>query len=345
MSKTPPAPRRNAPVDTWVPPDTSPFAPFARELGVTVPVEPAFDEEAEVALEAACAQVLRHWRGNKLGPASAPTLSLRILNLVATPNSEMSELSRIISADPALSAGVLHVANSAASRGVEEVRTVREAVTRLGLEEVGRVAGALSAKSLFNPRMRQEQAAYGPLFSSLYQRAISIATVAGSLAMQRQMRSDTAYLGGMLHDVGKTVALRAVAGLALEGTHKLDVEHPLLERILDRVHVEIGSEVHQEWQLPQYLTVLAVRHHDPVIPDDRDFHDLHIVRLVAALADLRTQPRLAWRCSQEIVQSATALKLDPHGVRALSRELKQADDHVTNHFGLGNSQPPPPRNA
>jgi putative nucleotidyltransferase with HDIG domain len=319
-----------------------PFAPFARALGVEVPPEPpALVEEAELEELELAARVLDHCRRHKLGPASSPTLSLRILNLVASPGAEIAELSRIISADPALSAGILNVANSAYFRGVDEIETVRDAVTRLGLDEVGRVAGALSAKSLFNPKLKLELATFGPRFTGLYRRAVTVATAAATLAMRCRARSDRAYLGGMLHDVGRTVALRSVALLHLDHQVALGVGSPRLDRVLDRIHVELGAELHQEWQLPQYLTVLAVRHHDAEIPADEEFRDLHVVRLAAATYDLRAEPDLAWRASREIVQSAAALRVDPNGVRALAAELRQAEEKVSATFGLEGAAPAP----
>jgi HD-like signal output (HDOD) protein len=334
-----PAPGPPGSVDVDLTED-DPFAPFGKALGVAVPSEPPpLAEEEELEELELAARVLEHCRRNKLGPASSPTLSLRILNLVASPNAEISELARIISADPALSAGVLNVANSAYFRGLDEIETVRDAVTRLGLDEVGRVAGALSAKSLFNPKLKQELATFGPRFTSLYRRAVTVASAAATLAMRCRARSDRTYLGGMLHDVGRTVALRSLALLQLEHQVTLEAGSPRLERVLDRVHVELGAELHQEWQLPQYLTVLAVRHHDAEIPSDEEFRDLHVVRLAAAVHDLRAEPGFAWRASREIVQSAGALRVDPNGVRFLAAELRQAEEKVNTTFGLDRPAP------
>lgn len=339
-----PAPIGHPPRHDDAQPAGDPFTPFARALGVPVPVEPPpLGEEAELAELELAARVLEHCRRNKLGPASSPTLSLRILNLVASPGAEISELARIIAADPALSAGVLNVANSAYFRGVDEIETVRDAVTRLGLDEVGRVAGALSAKSLFNPKLRLEQATFGPRFTALYRRAVTVATAAAALAMRARARSDRCYLGGMLHDVGRTVSLRSVALLHLEHQAAPGLGDPLLDRVLDRVHVELGGELHQEWQLPQYLTVLAVRHHDAEIPADEEFRDLHVVRLAAATHDVRAEPATAWRASREILQSAGALHLDPNGVRALAAELRVAEERVAATFGLDGGAPAPRR--
>ncbi|MBS2022662.1 MAG: HDOD domain-containing protein [Deltaproteobacteria bacterium] len=307
-----------------------PFYRFAVALNVPVPEPlPIPSDEDELADLALSEQVLAHARKSKLGPASSPALSLRILQLVADPSADAAALSQVITADPALAAGLLNVANSVANRGTVEIETVRDAVARLGLAEVGRVAGALSAKSLFNPKLKSERHAFADGFHALYLRAITIATAAGNFAMRVPgARPDRAYLGGMLHDVGRSVALRAVSMLALDGQLAIAPDDPRLARVIDRVHVPLGGEVHQEWQLPQYLTDLAALHHERTVPEGPEFVDLHVVRLVAAVHDLRNDLSVAVRAADEVLQSATALHLRESEVRSIGGELKLAEEHA-----------------
>jgi len=328
-------PAVEVPAPAVTPEAASPFAPFAALLGIPEPSDPApLDEEEALAVEELGQRVLERARKEKLGPASAPTMSLRVLNLVASPGAEVSEMARLISADPALSAGVLKVANSAAVRGVREIETVRDALTRLGLEEVGRVAGALAARSLFNPRVKTQLEGGAAAFAALYRRAVVVATAAADLAMRVRARPDRAFLGGMLHDVGRTVALHAWLEGAPPGARQGPLELQRMRRMVDRIHVELGAEVHQDWDLPQYLTVLAVRHHDPEVPGDEEFRDLHVVRLVAALHDLASDEAVAWRAGLEVAQSAAALGLSPVAVRAAAADLRQAEGRVQASFGL-----------
>ena len=331
------APPRPAQPDAAAEPEgdlSSPFAPFARALGVNIPPPPPDPDtvEPDAALEEAAGRVLAHFRRNRPGPASAPSLSLRVLNLVASPEVDVAEMVKVVSADPALSAGLLTVANSVHYRGLEEIETVRAAVLRLGLDEVARVAGALAAKSLFNPKLKAELAAYASLFAALYHRSITIANGAAFVAMHRRGgRSDRAFLGGMLHDVGRSVALRSVAALSLG---KEQVPEGLdLDRLIDHVHLEVGAECHQEWALPQYLTVIAVRHHEAAIPADPEFADLHAVRLASALAHLR-DPGAEARAAAEILQSAAALGMNPFAVRSVDAELRDSSQRTASAFGI-----------
>jgi len=331
-----PAPAPGAPATAPAPlDDDRPFAPFARALGLPVPppqpdpdtVEP---DPEDVAL---AGRVLEHFRRSRPGPASAPSLSLRVLNLVAAPDADVGEMVRLVSADPALSAGVLTVANSAHYRGLEEIETVRAAVVRLGLDEVARVAGGIGAKSLFNPKLKAELAAYGARFGALYHRALTVANGAAFAAMQaRGGRADRAFLGGLLFDVGKSIALRSIAALALAEPAAAPDE-ARIGRVLEAVHGEVGAECHQEWALPQYLTVIAVRHHEREIPADPEFVDLHVVRLAGALLDLRDEAA-APRAAAELVQSAAALRLSPLAVRTLDAELRDSAQRVAAAFGI-----------
>ena len=312
-----------------------PFACFARVLGVEPPGEVAplsSEEEAEDARLATL--VAERFAVARPEAASSPAIALQILNLVAAPDVEVSELARLVSRDPALSAGALSVANSVVYRGVRELETVREAVARLGLTELGRVAAAVSARTLFSPRARADQAAFGMRWDALFAHAVAVGTAAAAQAQrQRGARSDRAYLGGLLHDVGKSLALRALAGLVADGA-VLEPDRARLERVLDRVHVELGGEAHQIWGLPQYLTVLCVRHHDAAIPAEPEFVDLHLVRLTSALADLR-DPAFAARAAAELVQSAGALGLDPYSVRAILADLRQSEARTGASYALG----------
>jgi HD-like signal output (HDOD) protein len=139
-------------------------------------------------------------------------------------------------------------------------------------------------------------------------------------------RSDRVYLGGLLHDVGKGLALRALARLVLDGGEP-EPDPSRLERVLERVHVEIGDQAIKAWALPTYLALICSRHHDEVVPSDAEFLELHLVRLASAVAALR-EPTFSARAAREIVQSSAALRLDAYEVRALRAELRQAEERA-----------------
>ncbi len=323
----------SAPTPETVPggPDTGtepqdPFAPFAALLGRPLPLPPALEVDgagdSHPEDEPWATRTLDHFSRHHPSPATAPSLSLEALSLVAEPEPDLQALVRLVSLDPALSAGVVACANSAQFRGVDELETVREAVVRLGMNEAARVIGALAARSLFHPRLRSERNTYAAEAAELYGRAVAVANASAALALRtRGARADRAFLGGMLFDVGRAVGLRSFSALALEDGAPAAPE--CIARVLEAHHVEIGVACHKAWGLPQYLLDLATLHHDEEVPAEPDFVDLHVVRLCGALLDLRA-PQTASRASREILQSAQALRLSPRQVRVVDAELSTA---------------------
>ena len=279
------------------------------------------------------AAVLDHFETHRPGPASFPAISLQVVDLARQADVDLHRLARLVEQDTALSAGVLVLANSAVYRGVEPIETPRQAIARLGTAEVARLVTALSTRSLFQPQVRAEFEAFGPAWNRLFYHSAVVARTAASLAEARRLPgAEHAFVGGMLPDVGKAIALRSLAALAMEGQIRVPTPDSLA-RILHAAHVEVGREVHREWKLPEHLAALAARHHEPALPRDPALAPLHLVRLASALHLLAEAPGLHPAAPAEIVDSAQALGLGPARVQALARELVENGEWVRLLFG------------
>jgi putative nucleotidyltransferase with HDIG domain len=192
-------------------------------------------------------------------------------------------------------------------------------VARLGLQEVGRVASAVSARALLLPA----RAGAGAPSTTLFTRAVAVATAASAAALrQRGAHSDQVWLAGLLHDVG--IALAASALDRLESGGAPGVSRALAERAVELAHVEVGTAALQAWGLPAYLAEVCAHHHDAEVQAGPDQVDLHLVRLTSALARLG-EVEAGARAAREVVQSAAALGFDAHAVRALAADLKAAE--------------------
>jgi putative nucleotidyltransferase with HDIG domain len=295
------------------------FAELSRlcKLERPMPLPPDAPQAADDA--ALADQVLGHYQLNRPGPESMPALSLQILNLVAAPDVDAQKLSALVAQDPALAVNVVRVANSALHKGVSEVGTVRDAVARLGLEEVARLAGAVSARSLFNPRLRAQFASFDTHFKRLFQDALVTAIAASWLAMRKPLvNSGRAYLGGLLHDIGKTIALRSIAALAAEG--KISPQPGAVPRVIEQLHCTIGEDAARSWGLPGFLVRIIAHHHDGLV-EAEEVIDLGSVRLVSALRALKLRDPHQPNADRELVESAQLLEVTAFELRALDAEL------------------------
>lgn len=310
----------------------TPFEQLINWLGQTPPDRQVLTQ-AQLEDELLLAErVIEHFRKNRPAPSSLPAVSLQVLNAVAEPDLSLSELSRLVAQDPALAAGVLKVANSPAYAGSQEIQTLRDAVTRLGLTEVGRVAGMVAARSLFQPQVRSEFSHFGQTWADLFTDSITSARGSAWLSMRlRKGRSDHVFVAGMLHDLGRPVALRSLASLAVDGSID-ESDRGRIERVVEQVHVEIGGEVHQAWGLPRLPTLVAMRHHDRGLPTDGEYVDVHIVRLVSALVQYRRHPWNHELIREEVNESCAALNINAYVLRSLDTQLKDELAHVGQAF-------------
>jgi HD-like signal output (HDOD) protein len=306
------------------------LAPHARALGLTFQLpEPLSDAQYAQAQQLVAAVMEAAASSEDAVPSSLPGAALRMLNLAAKSDIEVNELASVINQDAALTAAVLRVANSAIQGLANgQIATVRDAVVRLGVTESARVAAAVAAKTLFSPRSKQAYALFGKRFTELNVAATCAAGGAAYLAMDRGVgRSDLAYLGGMLHDVGRSLGLSVLASLTLADKAPRQLDPAVLEQLLEDVHVPLGTLALERWALPAYLLELCATHHDATIPEGPSHAETHLVRVVSGLILLRARPQTLDRML-ELEQSLAALHLKPLQTRALDAELRKRASQV-----------------
>lgn len=301
----------------------SAFSHLLLLLELEIPQWVTLNPEDQEAVDALAEQVIAAFALNNPVPSASQRVSLRVITEVAQPSVALSDVSRLVQQDPALTAAVLKVANSAAyAQSGQEIHSLRDAVTRLGATEVGRVAGMAAARTLFAAQVKQEQAYFVREFAECFDDAQITAEVAASLALKvRGAHADQVFLAGMLHDIGRSMALRCLAALtATRGT----LPQWLVEAVVEKVHVELGGQTHANWDLPRFLTLVAMRHHDDNLPTDGEFIDVHVVRLASALVRAHKGKALLLEYQREIDSSAAVLGLDGFALRAIDTQIREA---------------------
>jgi HD-like signal output (HDOD) protein len=137
-----------------------------------------------------------------------PAVALRLQRILARPNHGLAEVADAISADPAIAARVLGAANSAAYGTSQEITTIGRAVNRLG----GRTVSALSLAAGVGAAATQA----GVLFDVKYRvwrRSVTSALACQKLAALHAVAPDDAFLVGLLHGFGRSLAIAALEKL------------------------------------------------------------------------------------------------------------------------------------
>jgi HD-like signal output (HDOD) protein len=192
-----------------------------------------------------------------IGLPPYPAVALKVNEAASNPSLGLAEVSRIINADAALAADVLRCANSAFFRRGAAVTSLTQAVTRIGGQEVMRIALAAS--------LGAHARAAGPL--ATVRRRVWIENLAGAaiceeLARLRGRRRDEAFMLGLLHDFGKVVACAALESALAEAQLRGAFTLQAWTEIVERLHVRVGSAMARAWRLPDLLVDVISHHHE-----------------------------------------------------------------------------------
>lgn len=121
----------------------------------------------------------------------------QVISLAASPRSDLSDLTSLISRDPMLSARILQAANSpsyASTRGI--VSTIPEAVRNIGCAKVRDVAASLG---VFDAMPACSGDGFNPI--RCWQHSFAVATLCQRMVGDAE--SGPAYLIGLCHDLGE----------------------------------------------------------------------------------------------------------------------------------------------
>jgi len=211
-----------------------------------------------------------------------PVLSpeaLKIQEEATKKEPHFSRLAGLIRKDPVLTGKILKIANSPFYRGLGDAETLKDALTRMGQDEMVHIIMAVMHRQNFrsgNPLIRSFQ-------NRIWNHAVNCAL--GTLWTARHLAAKDlipkAFIAGLLHDMGKLHVLTAAEGLVNSGRYPQLPYDACLEQHLKDRHAQLGYELLAKWQLPDHYRLIARDHHCR----DFDASDtlLVIVRLVNQL--------------------------------------------------------------
>jgi HD-like signal output (HDOD) protein len=252
-----------------------------------------------------------------------PASSARVLEMVERPNLDLNELIRVLHWDAAAANEILRMANAAGfSRG--RVDDLREAVFTLGLGEVGAIAAAVGARTLFSDDARAEHAAFERMWGALHHDALVAAFTAAWLGQALHLpRYDRIFLRAVLGSCGRPLALRVIARQLVDGRCPTRPPPQVVLAALDELSDDVRDMALYHWQLPSSLVDIAA-------PGGQ--LERAVVELVQGVALLRRAPHLL-TVAERVRGHAATLRLDAAWLRVLTRELDDADTRVGMMFG------------
>ena len=128
-------------------------------------------------------------------------LALRVQHLLDDPDCSIDQLSKLVSAEPILSARVVRIANSAAyNPSGRAITDVRSAVARLGFSTLRVLTTAVVVRQMEG---MSKNPAHRKLASHLWEHTAHVAALARIIAQRvTHQNPDAAFFAGIVHEVG-----------------------------------------------------------------------------------------------------------------------------------------------
>lgn len=186
--------------------------------------------------------------------------ALRIQVEIQKKEAQLSKIEKLIIADPAVSSQVLKLANSSFFRGLSKVMTIRDAVVRLGLEEITRMVMILTQKELYNTKdtfIRNYR-------NILWQHALVCALASQWVAREAGYDELTqeVFFASLMHDIGKLFLITIIEKIKASKEVAFIPSPSIIHEIIRTQHAEQGYRLLKKWNIPDRYCQVAKEHHD-----------------------------------------------------------------------------------
>ncbi|NEP77076.1 MAG: HDOD domain-containing protein [Okeania sp. SIO3B3] len=221
-------------------------------------------------------------RGSVNIPA-LPEILLQLFNVVNSNRCSFGNVARVVRMDPALTATVLKVANSAAVGMQTPVSDLKQAVGLVGMDELSAMAMGSAYLSQF--KMHPDAGVDLPLF---WKHSFCVGVLAKNLARGLGLPNCERYfVAGLLHDVGRLALYANLPGFVdMVQSYCQQTGHSLQVVEKDACgfdHAAFGATLLHSWNLPLGIVEMVHRHHQPELAQKEYAEILYMADVLTTL--------------------------------------------------------------
>lgn len=215
---------------------------------------------------------------------SLPTVYLRLLQEMQSPDASIGRIGDIISTDMGMSAKILQIVNSAFFGLPRHISSPAQAASLLGVETI---RGMMLSIHIFSAFEQEEMPAFS--LPALWNHSAMVGAFAKKIAEMEECDEKglgDAYIAGLLHDIGKLILADS---LPKEYARALEIARVKSAALTDAesetiglTHAEIGAYLLGLWAFPDPVVEAAAYHHCPSACPAADFSPLIAVHVADA---------------------------------------------------------------
>lgn len=187
---------------------------------------------------------------------------VKILEAIDCPETEIDDVADLLKMDQTIAMKIMRVANSIEYSRGEQATTLKDAVIRIGLEELRNLVTGIGVVGKFADG-KSSNTAEQRLF---WEHSLAVAVCSQKIASRcNDVSPELAFTAAILHDIGRVIFQQALPEeytQVLDTSHELGISLELVEkRMLLADHTTIAQTMLHSWNLPKDLVSAIASHH------------------------------------------------------------------------------------
>lgn len=215
-----------------------------------------------------------------------PKAVTEIIRCLDDDSVEIDTMVKLISSDIGLATRILRLANTPLFSARGGIATIHDAVMLVGFKQIRDMVCIVGIVESF-PRNKSQLFDY----VNFWRHSIGVAVCARTLANLVRLSPDTAFISGMLHDIGQqalTVAAPDEFRMAMDYRTSHDCQIFEAEQaVLGMDHAQVGAHLVRKWDFPRIICDAIEKHHMPDVTPTSIMSDLiHVSEVLSHALEL-----------------------------------------------------------
>lgn len=209
-------------------------------------------------------------------PPRLPNVAMQIMELSRRTEVTVAEIVTLLESDPMVAGRALRIVQSPIYAGRSSIRSLRQAVIRLGLNTMRDIV----LEDAMNMRVFRSDS-HRDWMEQVRKHSVLTGHCARLVAKTAQTCGEYAFMCGLLHDIGIAAILVAAS------EQKTSVDDDALLRAIQHRHEQASGHIASLWSMPKEIATVVGTHHTP----RRDGKDslLELASVVCLAEELATR--------------------------------------------------------
>ncbi len=203
-------------------------------------------------------KIVSSFKRGEITLPSLPQINTKFKELT-NKGANLQDIGDLLKQDVAISSKLISLANSAYYQGTVESKTLGQAIGRLGLNTTKQYVDTICNRTLYTTSNKD----FVESIEKLWEHSLSCAYASEIVCKVLNLKlTGDAFTMGLLHDIGKLVALQIVAKLQEKGKLGEDVDKIELIESVDAYHGKLGATLLNGWGFSKEYLLIVMYHDD-----------------------------------------------------------------------------------